>query len=207
MSPFGTSRHSTALRKLVVIRAKLTSIKPDRSSSIDEQAGILVDLPGRRHPGRFTRADEIAHARHAKIARRITGSQAVAVAPTGQISSINSHRLISLDRPSTAPNRLRPKTNFLSGFKLIGVSSPGPFFPKIGNYGTLRHPASTRGAYASSRTRGGMQWTRMASQDERCRKRTAKACGPDLPTLGSSLSMIIGKRRWQKSPVTGESAL
>jgi hypothetical protein len=28
-------------------------------------------------------------------------------------------------------------------------------------------PASTQGAYASSRTRGGMQWTRVASQDER----------------------------------------
>jgi len=36
--------------------------------------------------------------------------------------------------------------------------------------------------------------------------RTAKARGPDLPTLGSSLLMMIGERRWLKSPDTGESA-
>src|SRR6267142_199033 len=46
--------------------------------------------------------------------------------------------------------------------------------------------------------------------------RTAKSCGPDAPTLASSLRMasrpnrartgpIFRKRRWQKSPVTGES--
>ena len=37
----------------------------------------------------------------------------------GQISLINSHRIISLVRPSKAPNRVRLKTNFVSGFKLI----------------------------------------------------------------------------------------
>ena len=31
--------------------------------------------------------------------------------------------------------------------------------------------------------------------------RTAKPCGPDPPTLGSSLSMMIDKRRWLQSPV------
>jgi hypothetical protein len=36
--------------------------------------------------------------------------------------------------------------------------------------------------------------------------RTAKPCGPDAPTLASSLRMMIRRRRWQKSPVTGESA-
>jgi hypothetical protein len=40
-------------------------------------------------------------------------------APTGQISLINSHRFSSLVRPATARNRLRPKANFVSGFKLI----------------------------------------------------------------------------------------
>jgi hypothetical protein len=49
-----------------------------------------------------------------------------------------------------------------------------------------------------------MRWTR-----RRCRRtaptRTAKSCGPDAPTLASSLRMMICKRRWQKSPVTGES--
>jgi len=46
--------------------------------------------------------------------------------------------------------------------------------------------------------------------------RTAKSCGPDAPTLASSLRSCVGptglrqnhirRRRWQKSPVTGESA-
>jgi hypothetical protein len=43
----------------------------------------------------------------------------------GQISLINSHRFISLVRSSTARNRLRLKVNFVSGFKLIWVASPG----------------------------------------------------------------------------------
>src|ERR1700731_4346823 len=46
-------------------------------------------------------------------------------------------------------------------------------------------------------------------------QRTAKSCGPDTPTLVSSLRSCVGptglgqnisaRRRWQKSPVTGES--
>ena len=46
-------------------------------------------------------------------------------------------------------------------------------------------------------------------------QRTAKSCGPDAPTLASRLPMLcrpyrasdttlVRKRRWQKSPVTGE---
>src|SRR6478735_7275800 len=36
--------------------------------------------------------------------------------------------------------------------------------------------------------------------------RTAKSCGPDAPTLASSLREPGSRgRRWQKSPVTGES--
>jgi hypothetical protein len=31
--------------------------------------------------------------------------------------------------------------------------------------------------------------------------RTAKSCGPDLPTLGSSRRKMIRRRRWLKSPV------
>jgi len=57
-------------------------------------------------------------------------------------------------------------------------------------------------------TWGGMQWTRLVSSDERCRTRTAKACGPDIPTLISSLPRRWScRRRWQESPVAGESAL
>src|SRR5258708_27011481 len=36
-------------------------------------------------------------------------------------------------------------------------------------------------------------------------KRTAKSCGPDAPTLASSLAELSARRRWQESPVTGES--
>ena len=35
--------------------------------------------------------------------------------------------------------------------------------------------------------------------------RTAKSCGPDAPTLASSLRKLFRRRRWQESPVTGES--
>ena len=42
--------------------------------------------------------------------------------------------------------------------------------------------------------------------DESVTLRTAKSCGPDAPTLASSFVESSAKRRWQKSPVTGESA-
>jgi hypothetical protein len=37
--------------------------------------------------------------------------------------------------------------------------------------------------------------------------RTAKSCGPVPPTLGSSLQVVTCRRRWQKSPVTGEHVI
>jgi hypothetical protein len=36
-------------------------------------------------------------------------------------------------------------------------------------------------------------------------KRTAKSCGPDAPTLASSLLDEFSTRGWQESPVTRES--
>jgi hypothetical protein len=36
--------------------------------------------------------------------------------------------------------------------------------------------------------------------------RTAKSRGPDAPTLASSVAEVSARRRWQESPVTGESA-
>jgi hypothetical protein len=36
--------------------------------------------------------------------------------------------------------------------------------------------------------------------------RTAKPCGPDAPTLASSVAELPASRRWQESPVTEESA-
>src|SRR5882757_8102975 len=44
-----------------------------------------------------------------------------------------------------------------------------------------------------------------ALKDERRLRRTAKSCGPDAPTLESSWRSYLRRRRWQKSPVTGES--
>ncbi len=96
-------------------------------------------------------------------------------------------------------------------------------------------PSHTEGRFAIVTDVGhGMRWTRQRfardgiagrverlvsdhrHADERCCLRTAKSCGPDAPTLASSSrdgksalpgadkSPIRG-RRWQKSPVTGES--
>ena len=71
---------------------------------------------------------------------------------------------------------------------------------------SLASPVSPdeRGGSRSSRTRGGMQWTRKLAQDEREPMRTAKPCGPDAPTLASSPREISRGRRWQESPVTEE---
>jgi hypothetical protein len=42
--------------------------------------------------------------------------------------------------------------------------------------------------------------------DERADLRTAKSCGPDAPTLASSVAEVSARRWWQTSPVTKESA-
>ena len=43
--------------------------------------------------------------------------------------------------------------------------------------------------------------------DESADLRTAKSCGPDTPTLVSRRWKQFRRRRWQESPVTGESAI
>jgi len=47
----------------------------------------------------------------------------------------------------------------------------------------------------------------LAAQDERRTKRTAKSCGPDIPTLISSWRRCFASRQWrrQQSPVSGAS--
>jgi hypothetical protein len=47
----------------------------------------------------------------------------------------------------------------------------------------------------------------MFAPDERKRSRTAKSCGPDTSTLVSSSgeAPAFHGRRWQESPITGES--
>jgi hypothetical protein len=49
-----------------------------------------------------------------------------------------------------------------------------------------------------------MRWTLWRRKTSGAR-RTEKTCGPDAPTLASSLQVVTCRRRWQKSPVTGES--
>jgi len=51
-----------------------------------------------------------------------------------------------------------------------------------------------------------MRWTRGALLTRALILRTAKPCGPDAPTLASSFAKQFARRRWQESPVTGESA-
>src|SRR6266849_753583 len=53
-----------------------------------------------------------------------------------------------------------------------------------------------------------MRWTQSVVRILRGRAvllRTEKSCGPGAPTLALRLRTIVRKRRWQKSPVTGES--
>jgi len=53
----------------------------------------------------------------------------------------------------------------------------------------------------------GMRWTLWAAADERGPRRTAKPCGPDTPTLVSSLAGgNPARRRRLTSPDSGESA-
>ena len=63
-----------------------------------------------------------------------------------------------------------------------------------------------RGVSRSSRTLGAGCGGRFGDARRAALTRTAKPCGPDAPTLASSLRMKIRRRRWQKSPVTGESS-
>jgi hypothetical protein len=67
-------------------------------------------------------------------------------------------------------------------------------------------PLPARGALRDRHER----WARNAMDAVTCKTsdvypRTAKSCGPDAPTLASSWRKVFRRRRWQKSPVTGES--
>src|ERR1700744_2528246 len=68
-------------------------------------------------------------------------------------------------------------------------------------------PCPQEGRWPSSLTLGAGSDGRRLREDEPRGTRTAKACGPDAPTLASSSweANASQGRRWQKSPVTGES--
>jgi hypothetical protein len=112
----------------------------------------------------------------------------------------------------SAWNRLRANRNFLNRFNLIWVVQS----PRKKYFASPRTQITSDPKPSRSPLRGALRdrherWARDAvdaavSLDERHLLRTAKSCGPDIPTLVSSLQLTICKRRWQTSPVTGESA-
>jgi hypothetical protein len=67
-------------------------------------------------------------------------------------------------------------------------------------------PRPQEGRCASSRTLGAGCDGRGSDARRAALLRTAKSCGPDAPTLASSWRKQFRRRRWQMSPVTGESA-
>ena len=75
-----------------------------------------------------------------------------------------------------------------------------PFRPARGTY---RHRHETLGAECGGRDGVVARFWRARRATT---MRTAKSCGPDAPTLASSRRKQFRRRRWQKSPVTGESA-
>jgi hypothetical protein len=81
------------------------------------------------------------------------------------------HRLRFRIRPFVQP--VSKKYFCFSEMQIRGISRPVP--------------SHSRGGSRSSRTRGGMRWTRVALLTRALIQRTAKSCGPDAPTLASSL--------------------
>ena len=88
-------------------------------------------------------------------------------------------------------NRLRLKTDFVRRFKPITTISrdPGNFCFRFSEIcGSVRFiPPRSEGRTRRHGRRAGCDGRGLASSDEGCGRRTAKACGPDLPTLGSTL--------------------
>src|SRR5882757_7417599 len=92
--------------------------------------------------------------------------------------------------------------------------SVNPVQPHLQKYSTSRLPQisnisltvpSHRGALRNVINAGRDAVDADGAQDEGANSRTAKSCGPDAPTLESSWRSYLRRRRWQKSPVTGES--
>ena len=118
---------------------------------------------------------------------------------------------------------MRQNAIFARGLNMIGLFKPIieniSLFQKIKSGVWSAHPAAARGAY---RDRHGRRQRDAMDAGHFTRRvwlpRTAKARGPDLPTLGSSLAVSrcrpyradtlrSARRRWLKSPVhRGERA-
>src|ERR1700681_1739323 len=106
---------------------------------------------------------------------------------------------------------LRAKTNFLSQINVIWVvqssSKKYSAFQKQKSVLYLSPSRPTRGALRNVINAGRDAVDADGALRRGCRTRTAKACGPDTPTLVSSSWRQLHGRRWQKSPVAGESAI
>ena len=87
-----------------------------------------------------------------------------------------------------------------------------PFSFDPNHFYIVRHPGPHRGAFRDRherRARDAMDAEARSANILRGRTaltRTAKSCGPDAPTLASSFVEVTARRRWQESPVTGESS-
>jgi hypothetical protein len=106
--------------------------------------------------------------------------------------------------------RVRQNRDFMKYFNVIWVVQSlakkyfAFVFSEIGDSLPLSR-AHKRGVSRSSRTLGAGCDGRFGGAGRARPSRTAKSCGPDTPTLVSSLRMMNRERRWQESPVTGES--
>jgi hypothetical protein len=93
----------------------------------------------------------------------------------------------------------------------ITESCPAPFAkifsfsPDPNQQYIARRPVPQRGARAIVTDAGRDAVDTDGAEDDRRWRWTAKSCGPDAPTLESSRWRQLRRRRWQKSPVTGES--
>ena len=128
-------------------------------------------------------------------------------APPGEIANCQLLRLVRKHNPAPRLRQTNPPGKSL----LIFRNRVKPFREKysafvIEQISSLASPVSPdeRGGSRSSRTRGGMQWTRKLAQDEREPTRTAKPCGPDAPTLASSSREYLACDGGKKAGHRGE---
>ncbi len=125
----------------------------------------------------------------------------------GAIARLRLARKAPRRRPGRAAG-MRQKEKFSCGINVIWVvQSPSAkifrFRRRANQIYDLRHPA-IEGRFAIVTDVGAGCGGREQRQRRRRSLRTAKSCGPDAPTL-ASMRNSSARRRWQKSPVTGES--
>jgi hypothetical protein len=107
---------------------------------------------------------------------------------------------VSVARP--LKSRMHPMRNL----SVVPTFRTHSRLPRRANHNQpLAHPASMKGRFGRPSRRVGRGCDGRGWHDRRAwRTRTAKSRGPDLPTLGSSLPVMNGRRRWLSSPDTGE---